>query len=128
MFSQKEIEYLKSQHLARIATLGRDGQPDVTPVGFEFDGQFFYIGGHNPEQTRKFRNVRSGNRKVALVVDDLVTVNPWNARGIRIYGAAELVQREGRFGPGEYLRITPTISWSWNLGDEHGAHRTEHTW
>jgi pyridoxamine 5'-phosphate oxidase family protein len=38
------------------------------------------------------------------------------ARGIRIYGRAEgPVERVGMVGPGHYLRITPTVSWSWNL-------------
>jgi pyridoxamine 5'-phosphate oxidase family protein len=117
MFTDNEIAYLKSQPLARLATVSITGQPDVVPVGFEFDGKIFYIGGHNPSNTRKYKNVRNGNSKVALVVDDLVSVNPWNPRGIRIYGVAEFVERNGRFGPGEYMRITPTRSWSWNLGD-----------
>jgi pyridoxamine 5'-phosphate oxidase family protein len=117
MFTDNEIAFLKSQYLARLATVSVTGQPDVVPVGFEFDGKVFYIGGHNPTNTRKYKNVRNGNTKVALVVDDLVSVNPWNPRGIRIYGVAELVERNGRFGPGEYLRITPTRSWSWNIGD-----------
>jgi len=70
----------------------------------------------NPVKTRKFRNVRGGNTKVALVIDDLVSVNPWTVRGLRIYGNAELlVSQEGQFGPGRYMRITPTVSWSWNL-------------
>ena len=39
-FSEKEIEYLKSQHLARIATAAQSSeegsiQPDVVPVGFD---------------------------------------------------------------------------------------------
>ena len=45
IFTQKEIEYLKSQRLARIATapaqLQESTQPDVVPVGFDFDGEFF---------------------------------------------------------------------------------------
>jgi len=45
MFSQKERDYLKSQRLARIATAEpsiREGpvQPDVVPVGFDFDGEY----------------------------------------------------------------------------------------
>jgi pyridoxamine 5'-phosphate oxidase family protein len=48
--------YLKSQRLARLATVAPDGQPDVAPVGFEYDGQYIYIGGHNPDHTRKYRN------------------------------------------------------------------------
>jgi len=115
MFTEKEIAYLKSQHLARIATVSADGRPDVMPVGFEFDGDVFYVGGHSPTHTRKYKNVRAGNMQVALVVDDLVSVDPWHPRGIRIYGTAEFVEREGQFGPGVYMRIRPRVSWSWSI-------------
>jgi pyridoxamine 5'-phosphate oxidase family protein len=37
MFSDKEIAYLQSQRLARIATVSKERQPDVAPVGFDFD-------------------------------------------------------------------------------------------
>jgi PPOX class F420-dependent enzyme/OxyR family protein len=79
--------------------------------------------GMNPAKTRKFRNVHSGNTRVALVIDDLVSVNPWTVRGLRIYGSAEIVSREeGQFGPGQYMRIRPIISWSWNLGGRPTTH------
>jgi len=42
-FSEEEISYLRSQRLARVATVSADGQPDVVPVGFEFDGTHVYI-------------------------------------------------------------------------------------
>ena len=116
-FTEDEAAYLKSQPLARVATVDPDGQPDVTPVSFEFDGTYFYLGGWAPEQTRRFRNVKAGHAKVALVVDDLVSVDPWTPRFLRVYGTAELVEREGRFGPARYMRITPEISWSSNLDD-----------
>lgn len=115
MFTEKEIAYLKSQPLGRIATVSTGGQPDVSPVGVEFDGGYLYVGGHDVAATRKYKNVQAGNTKVALVVDDLISVNPWRPRGIRIYGIADIVQREGRLGEGLYLRITPTVSWSWNV-------------
>ena len=122
-FTEEEIAYLRTQRLVRIATVSADGQPDVMPVGYQFDGSFLYVGGMNPAQTRKFRNVRAGNTKVALVIDDLVSVNPWTVRGIRIYGDAELIVRsEGQFGPGQYMRITPNVSWSWNLEGRPTSH------
>ena len=121
-FTEEEIAYLRTQRLARIATVAADGQPDVMPVGYQFDGKDFYVGGMNPVKTRKFRNVRAGNARVALVIDDLVSVNPWTVRGLRIYGNAELVRREGQFGPGQYLRITPAISWRWNLDGRPTTH------
>jgi pyridoxamine 5'-phosphate oxidase family protein len=114
-FTDEEVTYLRSQRLARIATVSDDGQPDVAPVGYEFDGEHLYVGGLDPAKTRKFRNVQAGNHKVALVIDDLVSAQPWTPRYLRIYGHAELVEREGEFGPAPYMRITPTISWSWNL-------------
>ncbi|MEO3810962.1 PPOX class F420-dependent oxidoreductase [Sphaerisporangium sp. B11E5] len=114
-FSDEEIAYLRSQRLARIATVAGDGQPDVVPVGFEFDGTHLYVGGIDPARTRRSRNVRSGNTKVALVVDDLVSAEPWAPRYLRVYGEAELVEREGRFGSAPCMRITPTVSWSFNL-------------
>jgi pyridoxamine 5'-phosphate oxidase family protein len=113
-FTAEEVSYLRSQPLARIATVSSDGQPNVVPVGFEFDGSHFYVGGMDPVRTRKFRNVEAGNVKVALVIDDLST-DPWTPRYLRVYGIAELVHHNGRFGPATYLRITPTVSWSWNL-------------
>ena len=71
---------------------------------------------------RSFLNVTAGRVKVALVVDDLVSTDPWTPRGLRVYGTAELIERSGMFGPGVYMRITPEVSWSWNLaGQPYGA-------
>lgn len=133
-FTEQEIAYLKEQRLCRLATVGVDGQPDVAPVGFEFDGTHFYIGGMDPEHTRKFVNVRDGNTQVALVVDDLVSTDPWTPRFLRVYGIAALTDRAGAFGQGRYMQITPTISWSFNLdgrafdhGGDFAPHRTVHS-
>lgn len=117
-FTAEEIAYLRSQPLARLATVSPDGQPDVVPVAFEFDGEYFWIGGSGASvlATRKFRHVRAGNRKVGLVVDDMISLDPFIARGIRIYGHADgPIERDGMVGAGIYMRITPTISWSWNM-------------
>jgi pyridoxamine 5'-phosphate oxidase family protein len=115
MFSDEEAAYMKTQRLARLATVAADGQPTVDAVGFAFDGERFYIGGINLPGTRKHRNVAAGNRKVALIIDDLASVQPWMARGIKIHGVAEIVSRDGFFGPGDYLAITPEVSWSWGI-------------
>jgi pyridoxamine 5'-phosphate oxidase family protein len=114
-FSAEEREYLNTQRLARLATVSADGQPDVAPVGFEFDGSDFYIAGVDLPSTRKYLNVTDGNLKVALVVDDVVNTAPFIPRFVRVYGTASIVQREGKSGLREYLRISPTVSWSWNL-------------
>jgi len=118
IYSEPEIEYLKSQRLARIATATRQGKPDVSPVAFEFDGMHFFIGSHSQNiflSTKKYKNVRDGNRAVALVIDDLESVQPWKPRGMKINGTAKIVEHEGMFGPGKYLKIAPLVSWSWGI-------------
>jgi pyridoxamine 5'-phosphate oxidase family protein len=120
-FTDEEVLYLRSQPIARLATLCPEEQPDVVPLGFEFDGTFFWVGGSGRSvlDTRKFRNVQGGRDKVALVIDDMVSFDPFIARCIRVYGRAKApVERVGVLGPGFYLRITPTISWSWNMAGE----------
>ncbi|RRO17236.1 PPOX class F420-dependent oxidoreductase [Saccharopolyspora rhizosphaerae] len=116
MFTEDEIAYIHSQPLARIATVSPDGQPDVAPVEFEFDGHHLYVGGITLTRTRKYRNVRNGQEKVALVIDDLAALQPWTPRFLRVHGTAEITRREGAvLGFGPYLQISPTTSWSWNL-------------
>lgn len=119
MFSEAELTYLKSQPLARLATVSGESQPTVDAVGFEFDGTRFYVGGMALPSTRKYKNVAGGSRKVALIIDDLETVQPWKPRGIKVHGLAEIVEREGQFGRKEYLVITPTVSWSWGIEGEN---------
>jgi pyridoxamine 5'-phosphate oxidase family protein len=134
-FSSSEIDYLASQPLARLATVGPDGHPDVVPVAFQLDRSDFWIGGSGESvlATRKLRNIAGGSRQVALVVDDLVSFDPFIARGIRVYGhASDPVERVGIVGPGIYVRVTPTTSWSWNMEAEpvgeswYPAHRRDH--
>ncbi|MEU5698521.1 PPOX class F420-dependent oxidoreductase [Streptomyces aurantiacus] len=120
-FTEEEITYIHSQRLARIATVSADGQPDLTPVTFEFDGRHFYIGGYNPTNTRRARNVRSGNHKVAFVIDDLASTQPWSPRYLRLYGTAELVTRPTRTGEHQILKVTPVTSWSMNLSGTWSA-------
>lgn len=118
MFSKPEVDYLKTQHLARIATVSSKGQPDVATVAFEFDDKYFWVGSHNQEffhRTRKHLNVKGGNKLVALTIDDMESITPWKPRGVKVYGTAEVIERNGQFGPGKYLRITPRISWAWGM-------------
>lgn len=118
MFTDQQLTYLRSQGLARLATVATDGQPDVVPVAFEYDGTYFRVGGTDASvrRTRKFRNVAGGSDRVAMVIDDMVSYDPFVARGVRIYGHAEgPTERNGMLGPGHFPRITPVESWAWNM-------------
>ena len=138
IFSGREIEYIKSKSIARIATAAEveaklrneseSGsskiiQPDVVPVGFYFDGRYFIIGGFDMSRSTKYNNVLK-NRYVALIIDDLKIIKPWQPRGVKIYGEAEIAKRQGASlkSYGEFetvysIKITPRKKWSWGIDD-----------
>ncbi|HYV60971.1 MAG TPA: PPOX class F420-dependent oxidoreductase, partial [Acidimicrobiia bacterium] len=92
VFTDAELGYLSERRLGRIATVGKDGTPHVAPVGWRYDPEedAVEIGGRNFERSKKYRDAaRSG--RAAIVVDDLVSVDPWQPRGIEIRGAAEVL-------------------------------------
>jgi pyridoxamine 5'-phosphate oxidase family protein len=121
VFTEDEIHYLESQRLARIATVGRSGQPHVVPVGFRYnkDVDTIDIGGHNFTARKKWRDVQQ-NPRVAVVIDDIESVNPWIVRGIEIRGTAEILMVGGqnivRGFESEMFRITPHRIVSWGIG------------
>ena len=120
VFGPEEIEYLNSQRLGRLATVGPDGQPHVGPLAFRYNPEHdtIDVGGHDFAKRKKWRDVQK-NRKVALVVDDLASVQPWRPRGIEIRGEAELLQSGGKtVNPGfddEMFRIKPKRIYTWGL-------------
>jgi pyridoxamine 5'-phosphate oxidase family protein len=94
VFSDAELAYLRTQGLARLATVGPDGAPQVRPVSFIVDattGTIDIPGMRNPS-TQKWRNVARDGR-VALVVDDVVP-DPWQPRALEVRGTAELLPDE----------------------------------
>lgn len=116
-FTSKEVDYIKSQHLARIATASKTGDPDVAPVGFDFDGTYFYVGGHVLTRTIKYKSVLA-NPKVSLVIDDLASVRPWTPRSLKIRGTADLVDRDhGYLGAAKYIRIRPIHKATININE-----------
>jgi pyridoxamine 5'-phosphate oxidase family protein len=115
-FTERELGYLRSQPLGRLATVGPHGQPDVAAVAFRvYEDGTIAVAGMDIAASRKGRNVHAGADRVALIVDDLETVDPWRPRGIRIYGRAELLEATGDPPHGGSLRITPETSWSWGI-------------
>jgi pyridoxamine 5'-phosphate oxidase family protein len=112
VFTDAEIEYLASQRLGRIATVGADGQPHVVPTSFRFNADYdaIDVGGLRMSQTKKVRDVRQAGR-AAIVVDDVLP--PWRPRMIEIRGTAEVLGSGGKAVFGEnfedtIVRIHPT--------------------
>jgi pyridoxamine 5'-phosphate oxidase family protein len=126
--TEAERSYLTSQPLARLATVDASGAPQNNPVGAFLDAATgeIIIGGHAMGASRKFRNVRANNH-VALVIDDLVSRDPWTVRGLEIRGTAvalEDVDPPVPFMSREVIRITPTWVTSWGLDPDAPARRS----
>ncbi|MER6007982.1 PPOX class F420-dependent oxidoreductase [Nonomuraea angiospora] len=118
-FTPAELDYLSSQHLGRLASVSPGGQVQNNPVNFFVDAGTgtITIGGHAMGASKKFRNVGKGST-VALVVDDLASVDPWVVRGIEIRGTAEAlsdVDPPVPYFSREIIRITPRKITSWGL-------------
>ena len=120
VFTDEEIEYLKSQLLGRLATVGPDGQPHAVPVSFRYNAELgtIDVGGHDFARRKKYQDVQR-NPRVAFLVDDLVSMNPWRPRGIEVRGEAEVLTSGGEaLGPGfapEMFRIRPRRIVSWGI-------------
>ncbi len=113
VFTDAERRYLSERRLGRIATVGKDGTPHVAPVGWRYDPDedAVEVGGRNFERSKKYHDAaRSG--RAAIVIDDLVSVDPWKPRGIEIRGAAEVLDAPPR------IRIRPGRVVSWGLEND----------
>jgi pyridoxamine 5'-phosphate oxidase family protein len=107
-----QIDYLAGQRLARIATAGADGKPHVVPTSFRYNAHLgtVDVGGMRVATTKKFRDV-TANPWAAIVIDDVVTTDPFTPRMLEIRGRAEAITEGGDdLGPGfggAFIRIHP---------------------
>ncbi|TMC98068.1 MAG: hypothetical protein E6I58_09470 [Chloroflexi bacterium] len=98
-FTSAELDFLRTQRIGRLATVGPSGWPHVVPVMYSFDesGAFeFDVDGV------KLRNLTAEPR-AAMVVD---AMGP--KRGVAVQGRAELI------GP-ERARLAGVRKFSWGL-------------
>lgn len=118
VFTEVELEYLTGgRQLGRIATVGADGTPHVVPVGWIYNAaaDTIDIGGYELEGSKKFRDVaRSG--RVAIVIDDLRSTDPWRPRGVEVRGRGEAITL-----PTPLIRIHPERIVSWGLAQGRSA-------
>jgi pyridoxamine 5'-phosphate oxidase family protein len=99
VFSDAELEFLRSQRIARLATAGPTGWPHVVPVMYTMndDGSLdFDVDGV------KVRNLKAEPR-AAMVVD---AMGP--KRGITMQGRVELIGSER-------ARMKPSHKFTWGI-------------
>ncbi|MGX1778238.1 PPOX class F420-dependent oxidoreductase [Nocardia brasiliensis] len=112
-FTRAQLDYLRNgRNLGRLGTLSKGLSPRVVPVGWRYnpDLDTIDVAGHDLPRTRKFRDVRRHGR-AAIVIDDLLSVDPWHPRAVEISGRAEAIT-----DPEPLIRIHPDHVVSWGLG------------
>ena len=114
-FTAFEIDYLNQADLGRLATIQPDGTPQNSPVGFTYNAELgtIDIAGYEMAKSRKYRNVATNNR-VAFVVDDITSRDPWRVRCLEIRGTA--VQAESGGAP--IIRVIPRRVISFGIDDQ----------
>jgi len=87
----KKDEFLKSQKILRLATIGKNKTPHIAPVWYRYVGKKFYIGTNT--KTQKAKNISKNNR-VSFCVD--VGINAPNIYGVMGQGEANLIKNESK--------------------------------
>ncbi len=115
---------MKAVDLGRLATVQPDGAPQASPVGFAYNAELgtIDIAGYNMAKSQKYRNI-AVNPRVAFVVDDIASRDPWRVRCLEIRGTAEqatVPRATGAAGDAldtAIIRITPTRIISFGIDD-----------
>ena len=124
-FKPHEIEYLRRAELGRLATVQRNGTPQNSPVGFTYNEELttIDIAGYQMSKSQKYRNI-AHNDKVAFVVDDIASRDPWRVRCLEVRGTAEQAEiAPSRGAAGDHLdtaiiRVTPRRIISFGIDDQ----------
>ena len=82
----KRDEFLKSQKVLRLATIGKNKTPHIAPVWYIYSRRKIYIGTNST--TKKARNVKRNNQ-ISFCVD--VGFNAPNIYGVMGQGKANLI-------------------------------------
>jgi pyridoxamine 5'-phosphate oxidase family protein len=120
LFTEKELERLRAAPLARIATVGPDGQPHVVPLTFTLNEaeDAIDVGGFGFGSSKKWRDARR-NPRVTFLLDES---SGGEAYGIELRCTAEIHETGGteinpRF-PGfdpQFLRLRPHRIVTWGV-------------
>lgn len=89
-FTDAEARFLARQPRGHLATVGRDGVPQVKPVGFRYNPSLGTIDvtGFNMAGGAKYRNAQD-NPRVAFVVHEITEASMAGAHFLEIRGVAE---------------------------------------
>lgn len=94
--TERELRFIQSQRIARMATVDKSGRPLVVPICYAYHGNNLYTPVDtkpktvSPRALKRIRNI-SSNPNVSVVVD--VYNEDWDKIGfVVVHGAAEVIE------------------------------------
>ena len=131
VFTEKELDRLRGAMLARIATVGADGQPHVVPLTYTVNEaeDAIDVGGFGFGSSKKWRDAVR-NPKVTFLLDES---GGGTAYGIEIRCTAEIHESGGEhinsrfdgFDP-QFLRLRPHRVITWGVEVSSTEDRSAH--
>jgi PPOX class probable F420-dependent enzyme len=110
--------FLEGSHIARLATVDRDGKPHVVPVWYAWDGETIWISSYS--STRKIMNLEE-NRKVSIIID--ITGGEGETKAVLFEGQAQLIRE-----PRDFLREKFYWIYKRYLGEEGVMAKNPQEW
>ncbi len=123
MSSEERDLFLASERTCRVASVGADGSPHVTPLWFVWDGASLWLTSivHSQRWTDVQRNSR-----VSVIVD--AGVDFMELRGVEIRGVAEAVGEVPRTGEPVADLETPERLFGDKYAEGNFRHDGRHAW
>ena len=124
MSDEERDAFLREQRVCRIATVGSDGTPHVTPLWFVWDGQHLWLS--SLTRSQRWTNLTRTPR-VAVVVD--AGVDYVELHGVEFTGIVQPVGEQPRTGePNAELEAIETAFAAKYLGGSPFVHDGRHAW
>ncbi|MEO5952180.1 MAG: pyridoxamine 5'-phosphate oxidase family protein, partial [Chloroflexia bacterium] len=84
IYTPKELEYLQSHRIGRVATVNLSGEPHVVPLRFKYNAEVDAIDlvGTDIDTSKKWRDAQATGH-IAFVLDD---INEGKPRGVEVRG------------------------------------------
>jgi PPOX class probable F420-dependent enzyme len=123
MTDEERDAFLAETRTCRVASLGRDGAPHVTPLWFAWDGSSLWL--TSIVKSQRWTDIRRDNR-VSVIVDAGVEFT--ELHGVELRGVAEVVGEVPRTGEPVPALVTPERIFADKYAGGQMHHDGRHAW
>jgi Pyridoxamine 5'-phosphate oxidase len=115
--------FLSTERTCRVASIGRDGSPHVTPLWFVWDGHALWL--TSIVSSQRWRDLQRDNR-VSVIVD--AGVDFMELRGVELRGVVDVVGEVPRTGEAVPELERPEQLFGDKYAGGHMHHDGRHAW